>query len=338
MNRDTPQSTAQAFVKWYQRASRAMNGRDLLMLSPPGILSILLRGARDRLRGVTLPACDDLDARDPELVSVFADVARALAHRYFRLELRGVENIPKHGAALLVGNHNGGCLPLDTLFTALAVYDSQGPMRVVHGLAHDAVFVDPRIRDYALRLGAVRAGAGVAERALARQRLLLVYPGSDWDACRPFSQRGRVELHGRRGFLRLALRTGVPIVPVVSVGTHEQLVILTRGDTLARVTGMHRLLRTDTLPIALSLPWGVSLAYVPYLPLPAQTTLAFGPPLHFADIRPDQAEDEAILDRCYRVVQDTMQAMLDELSRDRVPILGRRGAAQAAQPIRGSVD
>jgi len=324
MKHENSFSTAQAFSAWYQRASRAMNGRDLLMLTPPGIFSIMLRGARDRLRGIKLPPCDDLDAYDPDLVSVFADVARALSRHYFRLQVRGVEHIPAQGAALLVGNHNGGALPFDSLFTALAVYDSQGPQRILHGLAHDAVFIDPRIRGYALRLGAVRAGTGVAERALQRQRLLLVYPGSDWDACRPFSQRDRIELHGRRGFLRLALRTGIPMVPVVSVGTHEQLVILTRGETLARVTGMHRLLRADTLPIALSIPWGISLAYLPYLPLPAQTTLSFGEPIRFPDVRPEQADDEAILARCYDVVERRMQAMLDELSRDRVPFIGTR--------------
>lgn len=322
--RDTVFQSAQALAAWYRRASRAMNGRDLLLLTPPGIFSILLRGARDRLLGSPLPPCDDLDAYDPELVAVFADVARALARHYFGLRLRGVENVPAQGAALLVGNHNGGSLPFDSLFTALAIYDHQGPGRILHGLAHDAVFIDPRVRGYAQRLGAVRAGPGVAERALARQRLLLVYPGSDWDACRPFAERDRIELHGRRGFLRLALRTGVPIVPVVSVGTHEQLVILTRGDTLARVSGMHRLLRTDTLPIALSIPWGVSLAYLPYLPLPAQTTLAFGAPLRFPDVRPDQADDEATLARCYAVVENQMQAMLDELSRDRIPFIGER--------------
>lgn len=320
-------STMQALRAWFGRAAQVMNGRDLLALTPPGILGIMLRGALDRVTGTPLPPCDDLDAYDPKLVAVFADMARALARHYFRLQLHGVENIPHTGAALLVGNHNGGALPFDSLFTALAVYDSQGPTRVVHGLAHDALFIDPRIRGYAQRVGAVRASPGVAERALRRDRLLLVYPGSDWDACRPFSQRDRVILHGRRGFLRLALRLGVPIVPVVSVGTHEQLVILTRGDTLARVTGMHRLLRTDTLPISLSVPWGLSLAYLPYVPLPAQTSLSFGAPISFSDVRPDQADDEEVLGRCYRVVESTMQAMLDDLSRDRIPFVGPRKPA-----------
>lgn len=309
---------------WYGRASRVIDGKDLWLLTPPGIMSILLRGMRDRLTAAKLPPCDDLDAYDPELVAVLADLARVLARYYFRLQLRGVEHVPKEGPALLVGNHNGGALPFDSLFTVLAVYDHISPSRILHGLAHDALFIDPKIRGYAQRVGAVRAGRGVAERALGRGRLLLVYPGSDWDACRPFSDRHRVVLHGRRGFLRVALRTGVPIVPVVSVGTHEQLLILTRGDRLARLTGMHRLLRTDTLPISLSVPWGINLAYVPYLPLPAQTSVWFGEPLRFPDVRPDQADDEEVLARCYAQVESRMQAMLDELSQGRVPVLGSR--------------
>ena len=313
--------------QWYQRASTVIDGRDLWLLTPPGILSILLRGARDRLTAAKLPPCDDLDAYDPKLVAVLADLARTLSRYYFRLQLRGVENVPATGPALLVGNHNGGALPFDSLFTVLAIHDRVSPQRIVHGLAHDALFIDPKIRGYAQRVGAVRAGREVAERALSRGRLLLVYPGSDWDACRSFADRHRVVLHGRRGFLRLALRTGVPIVPVVSVGTHEQLVILTRGDRLARLSGMHRLLRTDTLPLALSLPWGLSLAYLPYLPLPAQTTVWFGEPLRFPDIRPAQAEDEDVLAACYAQVESRMQAMLDELSFGRVPFFGgRRGA------------
>lgn len=313
-----------ALQAWYDRARQVIDGRDLLLLTPPGILSILARGAYCRWTGTQLPPCDNLDARDEALVDVFADLARTLGRYYFRLQLRGVENVPASGPAILVGNHNGGALPLDSLFTALAIYDGLGPSRVVHGLAHDALFFDPKIRDYALRLGVVRARPGVADQVLARGRLVLVYPGSDWDACRTFLDRGRVDLHGRRGFLRLALRNGVPIVPVVSVGTHEQLVILTRGEALARVTGMHRLLRTDTLPLSLSFPWGLSLAYLPYIPLPAQTTLQFGAPIYFPDVTAAQADDPQVLARCYETVATTMQRMLDVLSRDRLPFVGSR--------------
>jgi hypothetical protein len=140
---------------------------------------------------------------------------------------------------------------------------------------------------------------------------MLVYPGSDWDASRSFAERGRIELAGRKGFVRAALGQRVPIVPVVSVGTHEQLIILSRGEGIARALHMPQLMRTKTFPIALALPWGLTSGLVPYLPLPAQTTVAFGPPLDFAELFPGgltalsasaaeaHAADEAMVDRGY---------------------------------------
>jgi 1-acyl-sn-glycerol-3-phosphate acyltransferase len=315
------------FSDWYARARRVIDGRDLLLLTPVGVVSLLADFARQRLSGQARPAVsDEVGDFDPELVEVAADLFRALARYYFRLEVSGVEHVPLEGPALLVGNHNGAVLPLDTVFTALAVYDhtrARGAARLVRTLGHDSVFSHRALAGYARRLGAVRASPPAAEALLRKGELGLVYPGSDWEACRTFGERHRIILAGRRGFLRLALRTGVPIVPVVSVGTHEQLLIVTRGERLARALRLHKLMRSDTFPLALSLPWGLNSALLPYLPLPAQTSLSFGAPLRFPDVTPEQADDEAVLDRCYAVVETQMQAMLDELSRDRIPFLGR---------------
>lgn len=309
---------------WYSRARRVINGRDLLLLTPAGVVQVLTELAKQQL-GTAPPVqtSADLDAYDPELVDVLADFFRAMGKYYFRLQIRGVENVPLHGSALLVGNHNGGVLPFDTLFTVLAVYDHQGPKRLVRGLGHDSLFAHPVIRSYAERLGILRARPEHAEQSLRSGHLTLVYPGSDWDACRPFAQRNQVVLANRQGFLRLALRNRAPIVPVVSVGTHEQLIILTRGEWLARLLGTRKLMRTNTLPISLALPWGISTPIVPYLPLPAQTTIQFGTPIRFAEVQPEQADDEEVLGRCYAVVETQMQRMLDELARDRIPLFGK---------------
>lgn len=317
------------FLDWYARARRVIDGRDLLLLTPIGVVNLLADFVRQRLSGEPpQPISDEIGAIDEELVEVMAELFRAFARYYFRLEVRGVEHVPLQGPALLVGNHNGAVLPLDTPFTVLAVYDytrQHGAARLVRTFGHDTVFSHPALGGYARRLGAVRANPVSAEAVLRSGQLGLVYPGSDWEACRSFGDRHRIVLAGRRGFLRLALRTGVPIIPVVSVGTHEQLIIVTRGEKLARALHLHKLMRTDTFPFALSLPWGLSSALLPYLPLPAQTSLAFGEPLRFSDVTPAQADDEAVLDRCYAVVETRMQAMLDELSRGRIPFLGRIG-------------
>jgi 1-acyl-sn-glycerol-3-phosphate acyltransferase len=270
---------------------------------------------------------EDLDRRDPDLLAVVFEATRAIGRRYFRARIEGLENDPPAGAGLLVGNHNGGFLTFDTYLTLAAIAERHGLGRAVHPLAHDFVFDDPLLREYALRFGAVRAGHGAAEHALRRGALVLVYPGGDLETFRPWSQRNRIVLGDRSGFVRLALHAGVPIVPVVSAGTHEQMIILTRGDRIARALRLHRWARTDVFPIAFSLPWGITSAFLPYIPLPAQTTIAFGAPIAWPELGPDAANDEAVVADCREQVERAMQQLLDRITTARRPWFGRRGSS-----------
>lgn len=339
-------------VEWLERARRKMAARDFLWLTPPGTLAILIGFATEkklpRDAGSAHGSCAataavdrvDLAGRDPELVELALDLFRAIGRHYFRVEIQGVDHVPASGPVMLVGNHNGAILPLDTMFTLTAIRDHLGPERIVHPLSHDGLFFHPTVQRYARALGVVRANHASSAAVLGRGRAMLVYPGSDWDAGRPFSDRARIDLAGRQGFVRVALRHRVPIVPVVSVGTHEQLIILTRGSGIARALGLPRLMRTKTFPIALALPFGLTTALLPYIPLPAQTTVAFGPPLHFTELFPGgitaasaeegerHAGNPAILDRCYALVTARMQAMLDELSDGRRLFLGKKKPAR----------
>jgi 1-acyl-sn-glycerol-3-phosphate acyltransferase len=339
------------FVGWLARARRLISARDLLWLTPPGALALIagfVRGhgsspaTTDGPAGAPRSAAGeppDLTLRDPELVELAHDLFRALGRYYFRLEIQGAHHVPPAGPVMLVGNHNGAILPLDVMFTLTAVRDQLGPERIVHPLTHDGIFSHPTIRGYARRLGVVQASPAASTAVLAAGRVMLVYPGSDWDAGRSFADRARIELAGRKGFVRAALGQRVPIVPVVSVGTHEQLIILSRGEGIARALHMPQLMRTQTFPIALALPWGLTSGLVPYLPLPAQTTVAFGPPLDFAELFPGgvtalsasaaaaHAADAAMVDRVYALVSARMQAMLDELSAGRRLFLGKKKPA-----------
>jgi 1-acyl-sn-glycerol-3-phosphate acyltransferase len=220
-----------------------------------------------------------------------------------------------------------------------AIRDHLGPDRFIHPLSHDGIFSHPTVRGYADRLGVLRASPAASAAVLAAGRIMVVYPGSDWDASRSFADRGQIDLAGRKGFIRSAFSQRVTIVPVVSVGTHEQLIILTRGEGIARALHLPELMRTKTFPIGLSLPWGLTSALLPYLPLPAQTTVAFGPPLDFAELIPGgitaatpsaaaaYASDADLVDRAYALVASRMQAMLDELSAGRRPLLGKKKPA-----------
>lgn len=311
---------------WLHDARRLIPAEDRrVLLSPPRLVARFLRFAMARHSGRSpYDPADDVAARDPELVSVLLDLMRVLGRYYFRARVEGVEHVPATGPVLLVGNHSGGLVPLDGFFAALAIHDHLGRERAVYALVHDFLFDDPILRRYAGRLGMLRAGSESARHAFAAGHAVLVFPGSDYDTYRSFGDRGKVVLGGRKGFLRLALRERVPIVPVVTAGAQEQFIVLTRGDRLARLVRAHAWARTDVLPLVLAVPWGLTIGFVPYLPLPAQITTAFAPALAWPELGPEDADDPAVLERCYREVEDVMQRTLDRLQHGRRPFLGRR--------------
>jgi len=181
----------------------------------------------------------------------------------------------------------------------------------------------PGIRGIVPRLGVVPANHDNAQRLLERGCSVMVYPGGDQDDYRPWTERHRVDLHGRMGFVRLALRQQVPVVPMVAHGSHDVIIVVSRGEALARRLGLDRL-RINVLPIVAGPPWGVVPVYVPTWPLPAKVTVRVCEPIDWSRFGPEAADDPAIVRRCYEEVLGRMQANLDELV-DALPhpILGR---------------
>jgi 1-acyl-sn-glycerol-3-phosphate acyltransferase len=321
---------------WLRRARRVVPREDRRVLfDPPRLVARFLRYSLRRHRGLAGVGADDPAARDPELVTLVMDLFRWLGKHYFRFRVEGVEHVPP-GPVLLVGNHNGGLLPSEGFFTVLAIHDRFGPDRAVYALAHDFLFDDPTLRRYAARMGALRAGHDSARRALAAGHAVLVYPGSDLDTFRPFRERNKIVLGGRTGFVKLALRAQVPIVPVVTAGTHEQLIVLSRGDRLAQLVHAHAWARTEVLPLVLAIPWGLTLGFVPYLPLPAQTTQVFLPALRWPELGPAAADSPDALARCYRDVETAMQTALDRITRGRRFLLGQPGTHLARAEAGGA--
>jgi len=314
-------STPFSFDEWRARAGKYFDAADLWRIGLRGVFEAGLQLAleRDTERGVS----EGIDGRDPEFVEMVLDLARFIGERYFRWTVEGVDHVPATGPVLLVGNHNGGLQTFDSLLTLVAIRDRYGLERAVHPLGHDLLFQRSRLAEVAVKFGGLRAGHDGGAEALERGRIVLVYPGSDLDSTRSWRDRHRVELGGRTGFLKLALRQRVPIVPVVSEGTHEQFIVLTRGDGLARRLGVKRLFRAEVFPIVFAIPWGVTIGFLPYWPLPAQTALRFGPPIRFDELGPDAADDPTAVAACYERVRACMQRELDQLARGRVPFLGR---------------
>jgi 1-acyl-sn-glycerol-3-phosphate acyltransferase len=232
--------------------------------------------------------------------------------RYFDGEVRGFEHVPARGPMLLVGNHSGGPLTPDTSVFFAAWYRERGLDDALIGLAFDAAFGVPGFETLMRKIGEVPASWANAGRALDAGHAVLVYPGGDHECFRPYTDRNRVDLNGRTGFIALALRKRVPVVPVVSHGGHHTTVILTRGEWLGRLFGTQRI-RTPTFPIALQMPWGVSPLTLPGVPLPAKITIQVRPPMAWEALPPEAADDPVVLERCYREITGVMQHTLDGL-------------------------
>jgi diacylglycerol/phytol O-acyltransferase len=251
-----------------------------------------------------------LDRRDPGYIRDLLPVMELLYRHYFRVTATGLENLPASGPALVVGNHSGGIITPDTAMTLHAWMTARGVESPVYGLVHPAIFQIPYLNVHTMKIGGISAHPRQAMEALDHGAMVLVYPGGGDEVYRSFRRRNEVDLQGRTGFIKLAMRYGAPIVPLVAVGGHETLIVLHEGERLARW------LRLDgrglpRLPVSLALPWGLTLGFVYNIPFPAKIDLQVGEPVDFDDIDPADMRDRRVVRACYERVEARMQEMLD---------------------------
>src|SRR5882672_3150810 len=186
--------------------------------SPRGLAARLVASMREQV-SLRIPRAD-LDERDPDYIRETLPRLWLAASLWFRGEVRGLGNVPETGPVLLVGNHSGGNLTPDTLVFTLAFSTYFGIERRFFQLAHNLVLAMPglgTLRKY----GTVAASPENARKALETGAALLVYPGGDYEVHRPIWESGKVDFDGRKGFIRLALKHDVPLVPVVAIGGQE---------------------------------------------------------------------------------------------------------------------
>jgi 1-acyl-sn-glycerol-3-phosphate acyltransferase len=261
---------------------------------------------------------NDIEAWDPEYIRRLLPLWRAVLCNYFRAEVRGLDNIPDSGPSLLVGNHSGGIYIADTFVLATEFYTHFGPERRFHQLAHD---VAARLPATGLsRWGTVAASHENARRAFDKGAPVLVYPGGDYETFRPSWHSDRIEFAGRKGFIRLALERGVPVVPVVAIGGQETALFATRGERAAELTGWAKRTRIKVLPVAFAPPFGATVLDLPgRIPLPSKITINVQPPIDLTErFGPDPDYE-----RVYEEITAEMQDNLSELQAERtLPILG----------------
>jgi len=269
--------------------------------------------ARERVRP------DDLDARDATFIARVMPIFGGLYDHYFRAETEFVEPFVE-GPCLAVANHNAMTGTPDMFCHMLAFWRTYSPARESYGLMHDVPFSLPGAGTVLNALGAIRASPTNASRALERGAAVLVFPGGDLDACRPYSRRYEIEFGPRRGFVRMALRHGVPIVPIVSVGAHHSLYVMTDGRKLAEALHLPDILRWNVAPLGFALPWGpFAIIPVPHLPPPVKIHTRILAPIRL-NLPPSAADDPDAVERIFVAVKNTMQSAMNELK-----VLGRHG-------------
>lgn len=219
-------------------------------------------------------------------------LARWLYRDYFRTEVFGIENVPAAGRVLLVANHSGQ-LPFDGVVIGTAVFYEAEPPRVVRSMVERFV---PRVpfASYLLnRWGQITGTPENCRRLLESEEAILVFPEGARGISKPFSQRYQLQEFGL-GFMRLALETDTPIVPVAVVGAEEQAPAI-------NVKPLARLLGSPSFPVVPYPP------FVPLVPLPVKYRLYFGDPMSFDG---DHDDDDEVLDTMVQTVRNRIQSML----------------------------
>lgn len=257
-----------------------------------------------------------------ELLESQLKIWNYLLDYYFRTETHGWENIPQQ-PSMLVGVHSGSWLTMDAWVLCGEWARHFKSSRYLHGTAHDMLMIMPGLGDYFRKVGVISAKREIVTEAFALGRDVAIWPGGEVDAMRSWSKRYQVVLGGRKGFVRQAIRSGVPILPVATVGGHDTVFVLSECRPLAKMLGLKKLIRSDVLPLVLGFPFGVTFEVLPmHIPLPSKICTEFLEPIDTGD-DPERENDAAYVDNLYQKVEAAIQAGVNRLaSKRRFPVIG----------------
>jgi 1-acyl-sn-glycerol-3-phosphate acyltransferase len=263
----------------------------------------------------------DLEGPDYTFMDITKYIWNPLMDYWFRMEIEGWENIPP-APALLIGIHSGAPIVWDAWTVGVQWWRHFGRERPLHGTAHDALMATPLLGTYFRKMGVLPAHADSISAALAAGQDVALWPGGERDSLRPWTKRDEAVLAGRTGFIRLAIRNQVPIVPISTVGGPDSMPVLATGRRFARALQLDRIAQLKMFPIALQVPWGISPALLPEVPLPTKIRTAFQPAVEL-DTDPERAKDDDYVEAKYHEVRDRLQAGMDALARRRrLPLFG----------------
>ena len=238
---------------------------------------------------------------DPDLTDhVLLAPLRPLFEKWFRVQVRGIDNVPAEGAALIVANHSG-TVAIDSAMAQLALHDRHPAHRNLRMLGADLVFQTPFLGEIARKAGHTLACMPDAERLLRSGEIVGVWPEGFKGIGKPFSERYKLQRFGRGGFVAAAVRTGSPIIPTAIVGAEEIY------PKLGNIAPLARLLGLPYFPVTPTFPW---LGPLGMIPLPSKWIIAFGEPIPTDDLAPSAADDPMIvLEITDRVRENIKQAL-----------------------------
>lgn len=257
--------------------------------------------------------------RDPRFIQQCMPLWEWLYRYYFRVQTSGWEHVNPQQQTMFVGSHNGGLAAPDLPMFFYDWFHRFGYEQDIYGLMHAKVWqAYPYFAELAAKIGAIPFHPRNALTVLKQGASLLVYPGGGQDAFRPHRLRDRIYFHNRTGFIRLALWHSLPIVPLISWGAHDTLIVL--EDCYAQAQRLHELglpwlldIDPEVFPIYLGLPWGLAVGPIPHLPWPVQMHTHICPPIAFERYGYEASRDKAYVRACYGQVVETMQSALTAL-------------------------
>jgi 1-acyl-sn-glycerol-3-phosphate acyltransferase len=262
-----------------------------------------------------------LDAQDMRFMERQKYFWNPLIDYWFRMEMEGWERLPEP-PALFIGIHSGAPFVWDAWTVGIQWWRHFGDERIMHGTAHDALMAAPGIGGFFRRMGVLPAAPDSISAALAAGHDVALWPGGEIDSLRPWTKRDEAILAGRKGFVRMAIKAGVPIVPISTVGGPDSMPVLTSGRKLAKALQIDKLARLKTFPIAISAPWGIGPALLPEIPLPTKIRTAFQDPITLSK-DPAKASDDRYVNKKYDEVQASIQRGMNTLARRRrLPLFG----------------
>ena len=246
-----------------------------------------------------------LDAHLTE--TLILPLLRPLYDKWFRVEIKGAENIPAEGGALIVANHSG-TIAVDAVMTAFAVHDETPNNRILRMLGADFVFSLPFVGEMSRKTGSTLACAEDGHRLLTSGELVGVWPEGFKGIGKPYSERYRLQRFGRGGFVSSAITAGVPIIPTAIVGAEEIYPIIGDLPLVARLLG------SPYFPVTPLFPW---LGPLGLIPLPSKWIIEFGEPIATDELSAAEADDPMVVFNLGDQVREAIQHNLYQLLQER---------------------